>query len=267
MLGEKHGYREGLKAVGSSDLERMHQRQYEHRNKKWIPEWALDDRKMRRVVYDATWHYAKQRADVATVKPGMSLSELENLAKKNRNGWKDIIARSASKKYQSIIQEHLRTTERGYASRLTTILYMAYRLRLKAPDIAEELEMDARAVRMVLYRMNNIARKLFGKEVQFKRHWSERGGVNKATRYESEKRMIRKGAPVAARSIYKEISVFYFSGATLAELSRVYGIKAGTIHAALKRYKLLKRGRPANRGCFVKNYYRTKGTDFDARHR
>jgi hypothetical protein len=268
MLGEHSGYREGRKQIDNAELARTHRKQFKGRDKKWIPSWALDDRKVRRVVYDATWNYAKQRAaDATSVKPGMSLRTLENLAKNNRKCWQDIIERSGSTKYQSNIKEHLRTTERGYAARLTTILYMAYRLRLKGPDIAEELEMDARAVRMVLYRMNNIARKLFEKEAQFKRHWSERGGVSKSKRYESEKRLIQNGATVEARSIYKEIALFYFSGVTLAELSRAYGIKAGTIHAALKRYKLLKRGRPANRGCFVKDYYRTKGTDFDARPR
>ena len=266
MLGEHSGYRQGRKQIDSEELDRTHRKQFKSRDEKWIPAWALDDRKVRRVVYDATWNYAKQRADVVNVKPGMSLRALENLTKNNRKGWQDVIERTASTKYLSNIKEHLRTTERGYSARLTTILYMAYRLRLKGPHIAEELEMDARSVRMVLYRMNNIARRLFEKEVQFKRHWSARGGVSKSKRYEREKRLIRNSYSylVEARAIYKEIASFYFSGATLAELARVYGIKPGTMHAALKRYGLLKPGRPVNRGCFVKDYYQTKGTDFDA---
>jgi hypothetical protein len=134
--------------VGREDLARMQTMRRSHRDEKWIPAWALDDKKLRLVIFNYAHHYARS----AGVKnqPGASLREIERAA---------LAARTQIETPEWL--EHLRTSPNGFIGRATSILYKAYRQRLKAPDIAEQLDMSHRAVRGVLFRLNRLAKNLF----------------------------------------------------------------------------------------------------------
>jgi hypothetical protein len=265
MLGQKTFFQDQKKKnLGWSDVQRMSVFERKLRAQKWIPRWALSDKKIRQVVYDMTWRYALHKSSNDSVKPGMSLLQLEKAAQKSRLAWKGEAARSSSDKHKRITDAHIRSTKNGYASHLVSIIYKSYREGLKAPDIAEQLEMTPCAVRMTLYRINEVARKLFKPEDHFKRHPTARGGLNREKANARDRKHSRKRLDLKSPALFSEMAIFYNTGVMLRELSEAYGIPLATIAAAMHRYKLVAPDRPRNRGQFVKDYYQTKGTDFDA---
>lgn len=261
-LGQKSATKVQQGKVDWAESGRMQVFTTKARNERWTPLWANDDRKIRLVVYGAVWRFIKRTGGAFQLLPGMSLLDLEGLAKERFAVWHDVMERTTHENYRSRLKTYLTSTEHGYAARAVAIIYKCYRENLRAPDVAEQLGITAVSVRQILYRLNNVARELFKEEDGFKRHWSARGGEDKEKRNARSRRDLHSACEANAPLLWKEIARFYNSGATLKELEPIYRVKGGTIHAALKRFKLLT-GKRHNRGSFVKDYFRTKGTDFN----
>jgi hypothetical protein len=209
--------------VGREDVGRMQMVRRSHRDEKWIPAWALDDKKMRLVIFNYAHNYARTCGVKNEV--GTSLREVERAA---------LAARTQIDTPEW--REHLRTSPNGFIGRATAILYKAYRQRLKATDIAEQLEMSHRAVRGVLYRLNRIAKTLFPENQQLpEQHWNLwRGQLRNTKRpsvsiWAARKRTIRPSADVSA------LVERFNAGATLRELASERKVSQPTIANILRK--------------------------------
>jgi DNA-binding NarL/FixJ family response regulator len=159
--------------VGGGDFEKMHvEKRSTGRSARWTPRWAMDDGKVRLVVYNYLASYAKHPHPSSKPQVGLSLMDYERMAAKKRQTVGEHLAAgylnpdSGSAKHFAVIEAHGGNTAAYY----TTIIYRAYRQGLLATDIAEEFGMSHVSVRMVLKRINDYARKLFPAEDQFQRH-------------------------------------------------------------------------------------------------
>jgi hypothetical protein len=165
---EELGLGYGTKAAwGDTDSLKHYSR---GRHKKWIPAWALDDKKTQLVIYNYIWNYCHIYKGTDR-KPGTPLQVLEATAKQHRevlSAALPVMTDENKKKWE----KHLDATTNGVAATAIRIIYMAYRQGLRSTDIAAELHTTAAAVRIRLWRLNEIARKLFVAEENFPRHHS-----------------------------------------------------------------------------------------------
>jgi hypothetical protein len=225
MLGEHNQYRQGLLQIDRAELDRTHRTGRAFRQDRWTPAWALDDKKVRLVVYTVVFNYVTHALGHRhQLQPGISLIELEKLA---RTVVREKIMKRVERSNggtRKNFEEHLRTSQNGIAARATTLIYKAYRERLKGPDIAEVLEMTPVSVREILFRLNKIARTLFPESDCSKPHWS--------TKPESElkkKRQSHARANLVATEQLKSLAEQFNASVSLKELSRQSGIPTATI--------------------------------------
>ena len=220
MIGEHDGFREAHKHVGHEDYARMHRTSRTFRNTRWTPPWALDDKKVRMVVYEHVWRYAGSvYTGSRRRRPGMSLKELESLCAVARQSFAERIPESAPRQAH-VLSEHVRTTEQGIAAQAVQLIYKAYRERLRGTDIADLMHMSHDAVRVHLYRLNLIARRLFPQDCSVP-HWTAKPDRKK-----------KPSPPQVAARLTPKIQALadqYNAGATLAELSKSTGIPISTI--------------------------------------
>jgi hypothetical protein len=173
--GQKEHHPSAWDHVGNEDVERMHLSfRGGYRKDRCIPLWALDDAKVRLVVYNYTSNYARTQLGV-NCRPGMSLRELEAACLSVRKAKEAMLKANPGLSKHANYEEHVRTTQNGIAPRAVTIIYKAYRERLSSKDIAETMDMSWCAVRQILYRLNNLARRLFPADQQLPPHWSTKG--------------------------------------------------------------------------------------------
>jgi len=256
MLGEHNDLHEGLSQVGYEDFDRMHRTGRAFRNPRWIPQWALNDKKVRLVVYNYVYNYVSAVMRSAP-KPGSSLMELENLARTEARAKLEKRAANPADFERRNIQEHLRTSENGIASRATLLIYKAYRERLKGVDIAEIMEMTPGAVRQNLSRLNKIARRLFLEEDCFPPQHNtipvSEFKANRRIRYKKYRPASENKALAEKTSIeqVRELAAQYNAGTHLKELSVATGIPIATIYWRLKKFGLISSLRH-NKGQFKK---------------
>src|SRR5580700_9776983 len=80
--------------VGREDVGRMNTFTREFRNAMWVPPWSLDDVKLRLVVYNYAFGYARNRG-CGDLKSGMLLRELERLCAAARQKSADYVMANA----------------------------------------------------------------------------------------------------------------------------------------------------------------------------
>jgi hypothetical protein len=171
----------------------------------------------------------------------MSVRELEKIAAEIRDNLEISASRTKVDHAKRSIANHIQSTERGYATRLTVIIYRCYRQRQHSHDVAEDLGMTPGAVRQALHRANLIARRLFP-ELCSEDHWS----VKPEDERKRNKRIQRYKNGVAADDPWPEllfIAALYNSGVTLRELGENFGKSHCSIHVWLKRYGLIEPSR------------------------
>lgn len=145
--------------IAFEDYTRMHQtRRAVMRSRRFIPSFAADDSKLRRVLAVCAWRYAYQNRPFDE---GASLNDLIRLTDskllrvtrtKFIEGACEVVRRGHER--QRIVGR------RGFFNTRAAIAYRSWRLGQTSPEIAQQLDMTAPQVRIILYRMNKIAREL-----------------------------------------------------------------------------------------------------------
>jgi hypothetical protein len=135
----------------------MHfQRRKTQRPRRWIPEWAMSDVKLRQVIARraTNWSLSSFSAVPET------FPELVKMCAEK-------LARLKAKKYTNprrleTITSHLATMERcgGYLEFITKIAWLSLRAGYEAKIIAEQMEISAYDVRTQLLRLNETAERL-----------------------------------------------------------------------------------------------------------
>lgn len=211
-----------------NDLERMHfERKSTGRLKRWIPSWAADDKKVQLVVYNYLWNYCHRFARAHRA-PGMALRDLENEATK----FKETIRRRLplmAGVTQHNLNLHLAATENGIAATTVRIIYMAYRQGLTNPDIAAEFGTTAFAIRTRLWRINELARKLFKQDDNFPRHHTAGRTVALGVTKRITKHVWR------SEEMTNELVRRYKGGETLTALSKAFDMPIATAWYHLKK--------------------------------
>ncbi len=229
--GQKEHHPAAWEHVGHEDVERMHlDFRNPHRRDRFVPPWALDDVKIRLVVYNYACNYARQLLGVRfKLKPGVSMRELEKACIEVRNQ-KLALVQANPNKYPHV-EDHIRTTQNGISSRAVRIIYKAYRERLNAKDIAEALDMSWCAVRQILYRLNRIARELFPDDQQLPRHWTVRGSAPVKRPWAAIRQLSESEVTPEVRSIVDR----YNAGIPVKEIAKQEGRSASSVRYRLHR--------------------------------
>jgi hypothetical protein len=231
-LGVHNLYHEAMKSVDYKELERTHITSRSFRDPKWTPQWALDDKKVRLVVYQHVWNYVA-RISQRSLRPGIPLNELENLAQTLvREDYQRRKQRSYSAREIRITEAHLRHVEKGYASLMVTLIYKAYRERLKGIDIADILEMTPGAVRQILHRLNCIARNLFPAEECSKPHWTAKPATTQGQRFKATTQRWKSKHEVD--DLDRELVARYNEGAILKDLAREFKMSLPTVSRRIR---------------------------------
>jgi lambda repressor-like predicted transcriptional regulator len=227
--------------VGYEDVGRMHFFDRAHRNPKHTPLWAASDKKIQLVVYNYLFQYCRKHGAGRELIPGMSLMDLEKLADKLREAWHER-AKNSSPEYQNIVATHIRTATNGMAATRVRMIYMAYRQRLLSEDIADALDMTRSQVRVVLSRLNAVARKLFPQDCSLRPWWAKPG------RFRKTRSLLRSDVTETERARERDllatISARHQAGEPLMNLSREFGFSYRTLWFRFKEY-----GFPTNNRC------------------
>lgn len=251
-----------LEHADRSEIKRMHMMQRESRSTKWLPLWSQSDAKVRLVIYTYTFNYVKHTIG-GTPAPGTPLSTLEQIARTDCRARIEKRLSHVGDKERATIQKHLDTSENGIASRAARLIHMAYRQRLKAPDIAQELGMTNVNVRMLLCRLNRLARKLFpesecaprhpnakpetdliSKQRQRVKHHKQRSKIPDALRQHLAPREKRIVEPAKPSQAILDMAKLYNEGMCCKELSALSGIPPSTLAWSLVRFDLISPNRP-----------------------
>ena len=155
--------------IAFSDYGRMHVQKILGVGRKWIPAWALDDGKFRRVLIARIYRYGSR----GPLPKEPSLKTSTRIANRMER-----VQRNVDEKAMPQYQRQLRAVHRqhikragGYAEFITAIAWRSYRLGETSTAIAEALGCKPVVVRQHLRRLNNIARQLFPEDC-LPRHWS-----------------------------------------------------------------------------------------------
>jgi hypothetical protein len=230
------------------DGDRSHIVRRESRSARWTSPWAMSDAKTRHVVYTYTWRYVKHTLG-GTPKAGLPLAELEKIA---RTTCREKIASRISRTPQASragIIAHLDSSENGVASRVTRLIYLAYRRGLRGPDLADELGMSRSSVRQLLHRLNIIARELFPESCAEPHHSAlppekrkpQQGKVHHHKKsylpyIPPDERIIEAVEPTPQ---ILELAKLYNEGQTCHELSKASGIPPSTLAWSFQRFALV----------------------------
>jgi hypothetical protein len=134
---------------------------------RWIPAFAADDAKLRHVLREAAWHYAKLGRYRGTCPPDISLDELKRLCDARSKEWtlryetRQFSGRATE--YQTkLLGRHVLTNVKngGWLEFRTRVCWLSWRMGWEANLIAEELFTTPCGVREILWRMCNVARSL-----------------------------------------------------------------------------------------------------------
>ena len=231
MLGEHSDFKGEIGQVGLADFGRMQIDSQQFRNN--VPPWSQSDQKVRLVVYHYVWRYIDSVIHGHTQElKGAPLSKLERIAKTE---CREMILKrmeTTYAKWRPKWEEHLRITECGIATHAVRLIHAAYRRRLKGPDIAEELEMDHRAVRQTLFRLNTIARCLFPASECMK-------PGHRTLEPDLKKKFMMIGRQRWYKQDFEKWADRYNAGESLKELSIQSGIKMPTLYWGFCYYKLI----------------------------
>jgi len=231
MLGEHNDFESAIGQVGLADFGRMQIDSQQFRNN--VPPWSQSDQKVRLVVYHYVWRYVHSmiHGRIQELKSA-PLSKLERIAKTECRQMILKRLETTYAKWRPKWEEHLRITECGIATHAVRLIHAAYRRRLKGPDIAEELEMDHRAVRQTLFRLNAIARCLFPEAECMK-------PGHRTLEPDLKKKFMMVGRQRYDKKDFEKLADRYNAGESLKELSIQSGIKTGTLYWGFHRYGLL----------------------------
>ena len=200
------------------------------RTDRYVPLWSVDDKKIQLVLYSYMWNYCSRK--LSDTKPGCSLADLEKSANQYRHAIRDGLLGMSSQERRNM-EQHLESTENGVLATTARLIYMAYRQRLIGIDIASELRMTPQAVRTKLWRLNELARKLFPQEDQFVRHHTV-GRISP-----SKSRKGKKFEQGIANGQLRTLAQRYNAGETLYGLAEEVGWTAQTLHNRMNKFGLI----------------------------
>jgi hypothetical protein len=197
------------------------------RAEKWVPAWAADDKKIQLVIYNYLWNYVDSQ--FARPKAGVSLRELDSVAADIQRSKRSRLS-SMPLEYKHNWLVHTASMENGVAATTVRMIYMAYRQRQRNPDIAAELNTTAFAVRTRLWRLNQLARRLFAPEDNFPRHWT----AHRRDAIGGPQRLRRLRTPFENHML-ENFAQRYNAGTPLSTLAAESGCAPATIWWRLKR--------------------------------
>lgn len=148
------------------DYDRMGTMRCSLRNPKFIPAWANNDKQIRHVLAQRSWQYlGKHGSSCAGIVPEAIAANralitylvdkyFQKVARRD-GGWDNISDGKNHEKHVEVVSQH-----GGFLALQCAVIYRAYRLGQRSPDIAEELGVTRCAVRQWLLAANQAARVL-----------------------------------------------------------------------------------------------------------
>jgi hypothetical protein len=138
---------------------------YKHkdsRHRRWIPEFAGDPVKFKKVLMVSAWRYV--HAGSSLLPEGISLEELVRLTDaKFARDEKRIASQDnsdLSSRHQDIFDRYRVVYDQGWMVVRGAVLYRSWNLGWESTRVAASLQMSPQQVRIILWRMNQIAREL-----------------------------------------------------------------------------------------------------------
>jgi hypothetical protein len=210
--------------ISFNDYGRMHSVQHaQQRYKGFIPKFASSDEKLRLVLSVAAWRYC--HGGKIPYQDWVSLAELRRMADEK---FKSSQARSLDlpEAEKRMLERHLFCTAYagGWLQRTATIAWLSWRLGYSSPAVAEQLWMQAPGVRIVLYRLNKIARSL-GFETFTPKKYHSQGKVR-------QKHMTKLPPGPKLLRLHKA-NPFWTAG----RLAKRFKVRRATVQNALRRAK------------------------------
>ena len=144
-----------------SDYRRMHVESHKsQRYAGYIPKFAFDDQKLRKVLAVAAWRYA--RGGRMPMPEEISLAELKRLAEEKFKTWEARSLEGLPEAERYILQRHLFSVDYagGWLQQRATAAWLSWRFGLSSSQVAERLWTTAPNIRIILYRLTKIARSL-----------------------------------------------------------------------------------------------------------
>jgi hypothetical protein len=147
--------------ISHADYLHMHAVQRaQQRYKGFIPKFAASDEKLRLVLSVAAWRYC--HGGKIPYQDWVNLSELKRMADECFKRWQARTLDGLPDAEKRMLERHRFCVEYagGWLQLHATVAWLSWRLGYSSPQVAQQLWMAAPGVRMVLYRLNKIARSL-----------------------------------------------------------------------------------------------------------
>jgi hypothetical protein len=134
-------------------------RRGKRRGVEFTPAFANNSDQLRKVLSQEAWQYCHGRSPMPE---RISLAELRQALVIKEQKMRSRLRRRFSKKQKEIVARHVFVNDYngGYLRVRATIAYLSWKLGYPSNKIAEQLFMAAPNVRIILYRLCNIARQL-----------------------------------------------------------------------------------------------------------
>jgi len=148
------------------------------RNKRWIPEFALNDQELRHVLAQKAWQFVHggKEETVPDLLIG-NMKELEFMVAEKQKRLQEFGKPGDTANWNFIVHEDI-VKRFGYVGLHAAIAYRSWRLGQLSTQIAEDLRITPYNVRIILYRLCEIARKL-GYATTFQRNKSTKSAEEK----------------------------------------------------------------------------------------
>jgi hypothetical protein len=144
-----------------SDLEHMHvESRAAQRPNRWIPVFAANDKQLKHVLAVSAWRYAN--GGKMPMPENLSLDTLKRITAR---AFQQKMTRSLvnmTEAQRDMLRRHVRSVDGagGYLPFKAALVYKSWRQGLPSTQVAEQLWMTPPNVRIILYRLCNIARSL-----------------------------------------------------------------------------------------------------------
>jgi hypothetical protein len=188
-----------------NDYERMSSFTRAPRNQKYVPAWALCDLRVREVILEKLYCYARG-PEARALRASGDLTGLEKCAEATRARRSGGQLAAASENQRRLAARHIHATRNGIAGLWVRVLYLAYRTRRTSPEVAAEIGITPQSVRVLLQGLNKVARKLFPSDCNPPAHDPYKNHRTPEAAAKRERRIARQNAKAEPREPKKKFT-------------------------------------------------------------
>jgi hypothetical protein len=132
------------------------------RRTRWCPEFINNDSQLRRVLATAVWQSVNGGKVPMPAGLETNLEELKRLSELRLQNWESRSIKGFPETERRIVRRHCFNLRRagGFLQLFASVVYLSWKLGQTSPDVAEQLWLAPCNVRIIRYRLCQIARKL-----------------------------------------------------------------------------------------------------------